>query len=122
MGEQPRPRKPGPRGRGLGKPTATVFRCAVCGAKQSAAEIDHQSQCQQCKTELHTCTHCRYFDSSALNECRQPVSARVGSKAKANSCDLYEPKATQEFAAEAPSAKATSASAAKAAFDALFKS
>ncbi len=100
----------------MGKPTATVFRCAVCGAKQEAAGISREATCVKCKAELRTCTHCRHFDSSRPNECRKPVTARVGSKAKANDCELFEAKESQEFAAEAPSTND-----AKSAFDALFK-
>lgn len=112
----PRPeRDPGPRGRGLGKPTATVFRCAVCGFSQSAA-ITAAAVCGKCGADLHTCTHCAHFDTSAPNECRQPVVDYVSAKAKRNRCELFEPKAAQEFSKEpGPS------SSGKAAFDALFK-
>ncbi len=116
----PRPprgeRPPGPRGRGFGKPTATVFRCAVCGEKQLAStEIDLSSTCWKCGTDLHTCTHCRHFDTSAPRECRQPVKEHVSSKAKRNACELFEIRETKEVGqSEAPSD-------AKAAFDALFK-
>ena len=104
-----------PGGRGLGKPTATVFRCAVCGHRQSA-DIGPGSVCAQCGKDLHTCTHCKYFDTSAPNECRQPVKDYVSSKAKRNHCELFEAKASQEFAQESGSPKS-----ARDAFDALFK-
>ncbi len=111
----PRERDPGPRGRGLGKPTATVFRCAVCGERQSAV-IELDSTCRKCGTDLHTCTHCAYFDTSAPNECRQPVKEYVASKAKRNRCELFEAKAAKETAREA-----SAPSSARDAFDALFK-
>ena len=110
-----RDRPPRPRGRGLGKPTTMVFRCAVCGQAESSG-IALGSICTKCGADLHTCTHCAHFDTSAANECRKVVPVYIASKAKKNDCDLYEPKAAQEFAkdAEPPSA-------AKSAFDALFK-
>ncbi len=114
-GPGPRDQASGPRGRGLGKPTATVFRCAVCGTKSNVSDLTQEALCGKCKTPLHTCTHCRHFDSSAVNECREPVSERIAGKAKANTCEHFAPKATKEFAAEAPSTND-----AKAAFDALF--
>ncbi|MEM7350430.1 MAG: hypothetical protein AAF657_06460 [Acidobacteriota bacterium] len=112
-------RRPGPRGRGLGKPTATVFRCAACGEKQRAVKpVEGESTCWKCGTDLHTCTHCRYFDSSAPGQCRQKDVDYVAAKAKRNHCPAFEAKATQEFdehqGVDAPSD-------AKAAFDALFK-
>lgn len=113
----PRERREGPRGRGLGAPTATVFRCAVCGAKQEAPGAGAAAAtCVQCGTDLHTCTHCAHFDTSQPNECREPVPVRIKAKSKRNECELFAPKAAQEF-----EAGHESASDAKAAFDALFK-
>ncbi len=105
----------GPRGRGLGKPTATVFRCAVCGQDQSVG-VDFDSTCSKCAADLHTCTHCAYFDTSAPSECRKGVTFYVSNKAKRNECELYAPKAAQELAREPESPRS-----AKSAFDALFK-
>src|SRR5262245_59222199 len=62
----------GPRGRGLGAPTASVFRCAACGKKvELAGDVAVDATCPHCKAELHTCTHCASFDSGVRNECRQ---------------------------------------------------
>ncbi len=108
------PRKEGPRGRGLGKPTATVCRCAVCGAEQEGA-IAVDSQCR-CGADLHTCTHCLHFDTSAPLQCRQPIEERVAAKAKGNRCGHFEARRTAERAADSD----TPASG-KSAFDALFK-
>ena len=110
----------GPRGRGLGKPTATVFRCAVCGEKQRedlAVSLD--SSCWKCGADLHTCTHCRHFDTSARGECRQGAQPYVAAKAKRNACESFAAKATQEFAED--HGGLDTPSDAKAAFDALFK-
>ncbi len=117
---RPRGERPeGPRGRGLGKPTATVFRCAVCGEKQLAGtQIGLESQCFKCSADLHTCTHCKYFDTMAPGQCRERPPQLVSAKAKRNDCELFLPKATQEFAADAGP---DTPSDARAAFDALFK-
>jgi len=109
-------RSPGPRGRGLGKPTATAFRCAVCGARQPASELGFDAECDSCGADLHSCTHCRHFDTSAPAECRQPVAERIANKAKRNRCELFEPRTTQELAGDGDRPED-----ARAAFDALFK-
>lgn len=123
-GPRPGPRREGPRGRGLGKPTATVFRCAVCGHQQSPG-IAIESVCERCGADLHTCTHCASFDISAPNECRRNaslvplrgnVTQAVTSKAKSNRCELFEAKAAQETARQTDSP-----TSARDAFDALFK-
>ncbi len=124
----PRERRPGPRGRGLGKPTATVFRCAVCGEKQlsgtsylspyEVTKIGLDTKCWKCAGHLHTCTNCRHFDSSAPGECRTGAPEYVASKAKRNTCGLFENKVTQE---QAEDLGGDTPSDAKTAFDALFK-
>lgn len=112
-----RPRDPltGPRGRGLGKPTATVTRCAVCGAEQSRGEIDVAAVCAKCGTDLHTCTHCLSFDASAPNECRQAIAVRITSKAKRNQCESFSAKQAQEQAKDSGPPDDP-----RSAFDALF--
>ena len=71
--------------------------------------------CPQCGEDLHTCTNCVYFDTSAPKECRQPIPESIAGKAKRNDCQLFSPKTTQEFDADKPSP-----GDARAAFDSLF--
>ena len=112
----PRPRREGPRGRGLGAPTAEAFRCASCGRQAAApGAAETAAVCSACGADLHTCTNCRHFDSSAPLECRKPVPKRIGAKAKGNECDLFEAKVTKEFGSDAGRPADP-----KAAFDALF--
>lgn len=113
---RPRQRDGRPRGRGLGAPTATVFRCARCGHKQTlTSPVAADATCPECAQDLHTCTNCIHFDSSAQNECRESVPERIAKKAARNECDLFAPKMVQEF--ERDSGKPDDP---KAAFDSLF--
>ena len=113
----PRERSDKPRGRGLGKPTKSVFRCSRCGEVQAfGQEVPFDATCSGCGDDLHTCTNCVHFDSSAPMECRQPIEERIPKKSKANECELFEPRTTQEFDQESPPPDD-----ARAAFDALFK-
>lgn len=127
---EPRERKPagqqppavrdpakGPRGRGLGAPTATVFRCAACHAKQESLEVAFTAVCAKCGGDLHTCSNCVYFDTGAHNECRKNVEPRVAKKTKQNQCVEFAPKVTQEFDQETK----RSPDDPRSAFDALFK-
>jgi predicted RNA-binding Zn-ribbon protein involved in translation (DUF1610 family) len=117
----------GPRGRGLGAPTATVFRCATCGKKIEFAEaaVATDLTCPHCGADLHTCTHCASFDSGVRNECRQggatlpdgSTLVRIAKKRQRNECTLFAPRTTQEFAKEETRAPDDP----RAAFDALFK-
>ena len=112
-----RPRREGPRGRGLGAPTAEAFRCAACGkAAAVPGATEFAASCSACGADLHSCTNCRHFDSSAPRECRKPVPERISAKGKRNECELYEPKVTIESASDSDRPADP-----KAAFDALFK-
>ena len=107
-----------PRGRGLGAPTDTVFRCRVCGEKQQiAGAVKFDEACFRCRADLHTCSNCAHFDTSRPNECRKPVLFRFDSKTKRNTCDLYAPNTIQEFSQDRVAASADP----RAAFNALFK-
>jgi len=114
----PPARKEGPRGRGLGAPKTEVFRCRDCGTERPiAAVIVADSTCTHCNRPLHNCVNCVHFDTSARNECRKPIPARLPSKTKANSCELF----AQKIAVESDGGKSDSPKDPRAAFDALFR-
>lgn len=111
-----KPRSDRPRGRGLGAPTETVFRCARCGTKETlSGPVEPAQTCRSCGSDLHTCTNCRYFDTSAPNQCREAVPAPIAKKATRNECELFMAKGVKEFKAD--SGKSVDP---KDAFDALF--
>lgn len=107
---------PKPRGRGLGMPTATVFRCASCG-RAATPPGNPDARCPACGAALHSCTNCVSFDSGAPRECRQPVAERIARKSDVNRCELFAPRLAQEFEREERRAPDDP----RAAFDALFK-
>jgi hypothetical protein len=107
----------GPRGRGLGAPTAVAFKCAVCGHTMQQVAVELDTPCPKCGKPLHTCTNCTFFDTSARFECKKPIEARIDSKVKANRCEHFRPKAVRELKA----VKSEGPQDPRAAFDALFK-
>lgn len=125
------PREPSeaPRGRGLGGPTASVFRCARCGTAMTlAAAVAADARCANCGSDIHSCTNCNSFDTGAPNQCRQAGVARVARKDARNECALFDPRLRQESTAETPpggggrsGGSGGRADDARAAFDALFK-
>lgn len=115
---QPPPRREGPRGRGMGAPTKTVFRCSACGTQIFlSGEVEHDATCPKCETDLRTCTHCRFFDTSAAFECRREIPVRISKKSKRNECELFEPRLAQEFEADN---ERLDPDQARSAFDSLF--
>jgi hypothetical protein len=141
--QPPREKREGPRGRGLGAPTETAFRCASCGAKlphavleaapaaapaargeapeasaAPAASYSPAATCPHCGADLHTCSNCLHFDTGSRWECRRhaAIPERVVKKRARNSCPVFSPKAVQEFGGERERPADP-----RAAFDALFK-
>jgi hypothetical protein len=99
-------------------PSEVVFKCAVCGVQiRTLTTIANDRCCDECGNALHTCTNCTFFDSGARFECRKPVSKRIDSKTKANTCSFYQPKTIRDLRADTPASPAD----ARAAFNALFK-
>ncbi len=122
--QAPPTKKDGPRGRGLGAPTETVFRCVACNHKRVIADpIEIETNCAGCGAPLHACANCVSFDPGSRFECRrwEEVPVRVVKKRDRNDCALFEPKTTSEFAAERAPSKPGKPSEARSAFDALFK-
>lgn len=113
----PRQGREGPRGRGLGAPSDTVFRCRDCGEKWPLANpVTAQTVCARCGADLHSCVNCRHFDTASPNECRKPIAQRIAKKSKANECPEFAPKQVQEYDSDKKEP-----SDPRAAFDALFR-
>src|SRR4029079_13470332 len=115
----PPPKKDGPRGRGLGSPDETVFRCNACGTKQASTDdFAADAVCKSCGAALHSCSNCIHFDTSHRWECRQNanIPERGAKKNAANACPLWTAKTVQEFAKDRDKP-----SDPRAAFEALFK-
>ena len=93
------------------------FSCAVCGHHQPAPSPDDTvASCASCDAALHSCSHCRHFDTAARFQCRAPIEAPVASKTAGNECPHFEPKVALTFDEDRPSADDP-----RAAFDDLFK-
>lgn len=98
-----------------------VFKCARCGHVEST-DIGPLSQCTSCGVPLRACIHCDSFDPGTRFECRETIPARVSPKDAVNDCKLFEPRVQVERETGSAPASATGrTSAAKKAFDDLFK-
>jgi hypothetical protein len=107
-----------PRGRGADVDRAFVFACKSCGEKRrDFEELRFDSTCG-CGADLHACSQCAHFDTSARFECAQPIAARILSKKKRNECPLFAPARSFDLTGS----KATpTPDDARAAFDRLFR-
>jgi hypothetical protein len=94
------------------------IRCARCGKTiPGVGEVLIDSVCESCGADLHTCTNCAFFNTSARYECSKPIPARIAPKDARNECTFFSPAVFVERTFESGAAPQD----ARKAFDALFK-
>jgi len=110
-----------PRGRTAGGFGPEAFKCNQCGQiRQNLGELTNDEKCLKCSADLHSCGNCRFFDTTALWECREDIPARVVGKQTRNECTFFSPKIVRDLAAD-KAGKLQTPDDARKAFDALFK-
>lgn len=120
--ERPERIEGAPRGRSAGGFGPQAFKCSVCGEKQRTfEEVVNEAACARCNADLHTCTNCVSFDTSAHWQCRawEHVPARVSPKDARNACAAFAPRLVADLAAD--KGRIETPDDARKAFDALFK-
>jgi len=94
------------------------IRCARCGKTISGmGEVTVEATCENCGADLHTCTNCAFFNTSARWECSKPIPVRVAPKDVRNDCLFFGSAVFVERTFESGSKPED----ARKAFDALFK-
>ena len=65
--------------------------CFSCGTENQVAErVGRRDECEKCMADLHVCKNCRFYDSTAYNECKEPSADVVREKEESNFCDFFE--------------------------------
>lgn len=93
------------------------FLCWKCAAPfgDLPLPLARRAECRSCRTELHVCRMCRFFDPGVAKSCRETVADEVNDKERANFCGYFMPRA----GAHAPAAT-QAARDARAQLEALF--
>lgn len=106
-------------------------RCFNCSTMLPAGS-DFPETCPKCGVSLHCCKQCAHFEPSTRFQCLKPIPVRIAPKDQKNDCGLFKPRVTVARDA-APASQTNGASrpastpapstpsAARAAFDNLFK-
>lgn len=76
--------------------------------------VGRREECHSCRSDVHVCKNCRFYDESSYNECRETQADVIREKDRANFCDYYEASGSEN-------GKRDSAKDLKAAAEALFK-
>lgn len=69
-----------------------VLRCFQCGAEISYRDrIGIREECDKCRSDVHVCRNCEFYDPKVYNECREPQAEVIREKDRANVCDYFSP-------------------------------
>ncbi|MCL4778674.1 MAG: hypothetical protein KJ049_00675 [Gammaproteobacteria bacterium] len=95
----------------------TELRCWRCGASLAALSLPlgRTEECAACRSPLHVCRLCRFFDCSRPKQCREDDAEEVREKERPNFCDYFKPHAGA-FDAQRASAEQAAMDAAAALF------
>lgn len=52
--------------------------------------VGRREECPHCRSDLHVCMNCSFYDRGSYNECREPQADRVQEKERANFCDYFQ--------------------------------
>lgn len=55
----------------------------------SIGRIGFRDECLSCRTDLHVCKNCEFYDIKAYNECREPSAEVTREKDRANLCEFF---------------------------------
>ncbi|MFP6598913.1 MAG: hypothetical protein VB852_00545 [Deltaproteobacteria bacterium] len=71
-------------------PEPVTLSCHRCSELHEVeGPVPRSALCSACGVELRCCMNCRFYDSSAYNDCSEPAADRVVEKDKANFCDYF---------------------------------
>lgn len=65
----------------------TCFHCKKTIVTQ--AKIAFREECEFCRSDLHVCKNCEFYDVKVYNECRETSADVVREKERANFCDFF---------------------------------
>ena len=68
--------------------------------------LSRREECPKCLASPRACRGCDFYDTSASNDCREPMADLVAEKEAANLCDYFRPRMGPGAVAGAPSADA----------------
>ena len=79
-----------------------MTKCPKCQALLDIEKISFKEECPSCRTDLHVCIYCRFYDEGKANRCHEPQADYVKERDRANFCEYFHP---EERGAEKASGK-----------------
>ena len=90
---------------------SSCYKCNKELGLTAGTDIGRSEECPSCFANLRCCKMCEFYDTSAYNECREPVAERIVEKEKANFCDYFKLSSSQPNATDTKQAALDAANA-----------
>lgn len=58
----------------------------------AATDVGRREECSHCRSDVHVCKNCEFYDAQVYNECRETQADVCREKERANFCDFFRPK------------------------------
>ncbi len=68
--------------------------CFKCKNPVTLEDISFRDECIQCRSDLHVCLNCSFYDEGRANKCREPQADYVKERDRANYCEYFRFKDT----------------------------
>ena len=66
------------------------MRCFHCGNEIFYTDrVGIREECEKCKSDVHCCRNCAFYDPKVYNECKEPQAEVIREKDRANVCDYF---------------------------------
>ena len=80
-------------------------KCHKCKNIIIAESVFFKDECPHCRSDLHVCLNCVFYDEGKANKCREPQADYVKDRERANFCEYFrfnnaETKKSEKEAAE----------------------
>lgn len=75
---------------------STRAQCWKCGTPvdeyllSPGRRVARQAECPSCRTELHVCRACVFYDTHVARHCRETIAEEVKDKTRTNFCDYFQ--------------------------------
>lgn len=66
--------------------------CCKCGKPIDNIAIYRNSVCDFCKSDLHSCVNCRFYEQGRHYDCNEQIEEPISDKERANFCDSFSVK------------------------------
>jgi hypothetical protein len=69
-----------------------TLKCFSCGVDISFSDkVGLRDECLKCRSDVHVCKNCDFYDPKVYNECRETQAEVVREKDRRNHCDYFQP-------------------------------